>query len=314
MSIVEKEERYLQLLRRFMLNFAQVTLVLFSLSLLIAAGSFFYSRYLDSRPLQLPSSSTLHEVIDPCAFLTNSESESNGITAHGIPVPVKQVLRTCELMIAPVSDYTTEAAAFDGFVNAVVEAVTVNGLVYDIEADARRGLDDDARQWVADALEPVNLLDSNVLSAEAQESLRLQFANIIASYGEALKTILHVDAPYTDDFLTAYDHALQGDYLSNQLAVSLYEAIESYDASQARAEVSRAVTFPALYTALTFFMMFVSLMLAFVFIKIEINLRDIRDSLRSATSAPANPEDGSVSETSITSLFGKEGPTGSGLA
>jgi hypothetical protein len=119
MTIVEQEEKYLLMLRRATLGFARLLLVLSALALIGGVGMYAWAEFSASRKFTLPSQVDLASAVDPCAYLMNSEGETNGRDSEG-PIPVKRVLSKCD-SAATLPTFETSAKANAAFATDIVE-------------------------------------------------------------------------------------------------------------------------------------------------------------------------------------------------
>ena len=294
MTVVEREERYLMMLRRAVLGFARLLLVLAALALVAAVGLYAWSK-ISSSQFTLPVKSVLVGVTDPCPYLTERTPETNGKDSDGF-IPAKALLSKCDASSIKPSVFDSSDTAFKSFADNLETVNSRLGWTFNRKEQAKRNIIRDAEDIQAYALKSLE---------EPKDADKLQIASLIALYGVKLKLVAAPAASWTDAAKEASepissnpdesgrtvvsreasDHLLGTRYLRNQLAVTVRKAHDEWQKHQIEAAGYKALSITAGYFALGLWGAFLSLMLTFVFIKIEVDLRDIRDRLTRASEA-----------------------------
>ena len=291
MTIVAREEKYLMMLRRATLGMARLLLVLATLALVVGGAVYIWASIVSSSEFRLPATADLTSSVDPCAYLTNADAETNGKDAEG-PVPVKRVLSKCDASPITTPTFSSVDGAYNAFADDLVSMQKSLGWSYTGgEEGAKAHLRKLAKSIQERVLAPIR---------NDQDFQKLAIANAIAGYSARLRGVAVPSAAWVGDHQedqTAVDqppaeratvdrltvaHLIATRFVQNQLAVTVAKAKTVYDETQEKAAAHKVLAVGALEAALSLFASFLALMLIFVFIKVEIDLRDIRDALEAA--------------------------------
>jgi hypothetical protein len=281
MSLIETEDRYLLLLRRFTLGTA--ALLLAAAVLLGAYSAVEYARaaYLTNSNIRLPTNAELQVDVNPCPYLLNTESGSNGTNLQG-DIAVLGVLSACDLEVLPLADYETLDAAYNAATNSFMSILPANDFSFNDEADAREGFMIEASDVVEQAVSPIASLDPEIVSEEAKNQATLAVANLLSYYASAVASVSQATASYAipfSDERTREHLLLSSTYFENQVYVAFNTSSRNYVTAQTEGAVVFVWATGLLWSAAGVFFAFLLLMFIFVFIKMEVDLRDIRDQL-----------------------------------
>jgi hypothetical protein len=219
----------------------------------------------------------------------NAQAEANGKDAEGF-IPVKSVLTKCDSSAITTPTFPSAESAYNAFADDLISMQKALGWNYnDGEAAAKVQLRKVAEAIQESALRPIQ---------NSTDPQKLVIANAVAVYSAKLRGVTVPSAAWVADRQedqTTTDqpptekpvvdrptvaHLVDIRFVQNQLATTVEHAKTAYDAAQEQAAARKALAAVALEVALSLFATFLSLMLIFVFIKVEIDLRDIRDALK----------------------------------
>jgi hypothetical protein len=230
--------------------------------------------------------------------LTNSDAASNGKDKEG-PIPVFSLtpeLKTCEAVLSP-SKANTPAAAYTLGHEHLVDILSSFNQHY---------TSSEARQNNIERLETITTeVLSDVTSPDDMD--RLSVARTLESYLQAVSQIadkvrrLRMKPPADSGQEAGLDRGQlapsEGDartdsvlkqlmdlrFVQNQLYVTVRYATKEFARQQADGNEMKAMALIAFYVSLSLFASFLAVMLTFVFIKIEIDLRDIGERLKTSS-------------------------------
>jgi len=117
------------------------------------------------------------------------------------------------------------------------------------------------------------------LSSGTKDRARLLAANTIAGYYASLDGVLTESGDLVGEASKAFDHATNPRFVANQIRVTLRDALQEREERQAQSAMAYMAALSALGAAASLFALFILLMFIFVTIKIELDLRDIRDRI-----------------------------------
>jgi hypothetical protein len=290
MTIVEREEKYLLMLRRATLGFARLLLVLSAVALIGGIGLYAWAEFSAAREFALPSQTALSATVDPCSYLINADADTNGRDSEG-PIPVKRVLSKCDTTAVTLPTFENPAKARAAFAVDMVETQKALGWSYRDEAAGFEELRTHAEKIEQAVLVPVeNSTPAQQLvvsTALAGYSARLRKAASPSAAWLQLEAegspsseeqVLGAPKPKVDRSVVAHLTDLR--FVRNQLAVTVRQAKSAHDDALATAVTLKASAVMAAYASAALFACFLMLMLVFVFIKIEVDLRDIRDGIK----------------------------------
>jgi hypothetical protein len=290
MTIVEREEKYLLMLRRATLGFARLLLGLAALALIAGICMYAWAEISAPREFALPSQAALSSSVDPCAYLMASEAEKTGRDSQG-PIPVKRVLSKCDTANVTLPTFETPANAHAAFAVDMVETQKALGWSYRDEA---AGLE----QWRMNAEKNAQAVLGVVDGGTPAQQLVV--STVFAGYSARLRRAASPSAAWTQPETevpsspdgspleisrqkvdrSVLEHLIDLRFVTNQLHVSVRDAKISYDETLVKAAALKVGAITALSVAGSLFAAFLALMLVFVFIKIEVDLRDIRDGIK----------------------------------
>jgi hypothetical protein len=299
MTLVEREERYLLMLRRAALGFARLLLVLACLALVTGVCMYGWAEFTACREFNLPSQAALSPSVDPCDYLTNSGAESNGRDSEG-SIPVKRVLSGCDTTAVTLPTFESPGKAHAAFAVDLIETQKALGWRYN------SGESDALEQWrkQVDGVEKMVLRSVDNSTPDQQ----LVVATVLAGYSARLRRAASPSAAWIqaqDEALpspedpaldtsrprvsrSVIEHLIDLRFVTNQLGVTVRKAKLVYDETLVKASALKVSAVTAGYVSVSLFASFLVLMLVFVFIKIEVDLRDIRNSFKD-NQASAHP-------------------------
>jgi len=276
----EQEERYLQMLRRVALGLAKTLLVLVALALFVAAyqGASGVYHWTDSRRSHLPSQTERLQAVDPCSYFTNTADASNGKDQQG-DIPVNQILKSCKVEKTPDATFKTSADAIAASRTDIMATMTENlSRVYNNESQARSQI---LKQHENDAETAArHVRDSELYSDAEKKTLDLEVSTAIAAYYAMIRgTLKREQLAVAEDAAVA--HALDSRFVVNQIAVPLQTAVKEKQEALGAMAVAFVSATGLLWNAAQLFGAFLALMFLFLFIKYELHLRDMNNSLSS---------------------------------
>lgn len=283
--IRQQEERYLQMLRRAALGLAKLLLVLVSLALLIAAyegakGAYYW---MDGSRSHLPSQAERLQTVNPCPYFTNTAENSNGTDSRGA-IPVRQLLRSCSVEKTPDAKFKDVASAIDAsqndFVAIVKEAFQRQ---YNDEAAVRESITKDLTESAKSAASPVR--NSELYSNAQKDALDLEVSTAIAAYFSMARSVL-LPQQLTASDGNAVGHAINLRFVTNQIRVDLQTAVQERVDAFTKMALAFATAAGWLSKAAQLFAAFLGLMFLFLFIKYELHLRDMNNSLSARGNDP----------------------------
>jgi len=296
MTIVEREEKYLLMLRRATLGFARLLLVLSLVALVGGIGMYVWAKISTLREFALPSQTVLSATVDPCSYLMESEVETNGRDSQG-PIPVRRLLSKCDTTDVKLPTFESSDKANTAFAVDLIETHKALGWGFNDESNALTQWRKQAEASEQAVLEPVETSTSAqqlvVSTALAGYSARLRKAASPSAAWLQLEAEgspssedqdLGAPKPKVDRSVIAQLTDLR--FVRNQLAVTVRKAKSGYDEALATAVTLKTSALMAGYASAALFACFLLLMLVFVFIKIEVDLRDIRNGIKESH-APA---------------------------
>jgi hypothetical protein len=290
MTIVEREEKYLLMLRRATLGFARLLLVLSLVALVGGIGMYVWAEFSAPSEFTLPSQTALSSSVDPCAYLMDSEAEANGRDSQG-PIPVKRVLTWCDTAAVKLPTFETSAKAHAAFATDVDETQKALGWSYN---DESAGL----AEWRMKAEKSTQAVLEVVDGGTPAQQLAISTA--IAGYSARLRRAASPSAVWLQPQpetsappeelpsgalrakvdRSVIEHLTDIRFVRNQLAVTVRKAKSAHDETLVKAAALKTSAVMAGYASAALFTCFMLLMLVFVFIKIEVDLRDIRNGIK----------------------------------
>jgi len=290
MTIVEREEKYLLMLRRATLGFARLLLGLACLALIAGICMYAWAEITPPREFELPSQSALSSWVDPCPYLMNSGAETNGRDSDG-PIPVKRVLSMCDTTAVTLPTFESPGKAQAAFAVDLIETQKALGWSFNDESAALEHMRKEAKGIEETVLLPIES------STPAQQ---LVVSTALAGYSARLRMAASPSAAWIqpqaeqppsqeDPALgtsrpkvdrAVIDHLSNRRFVANQLSENIKKAKAAYDEALVKAAALKVTAVTASCVSGFLFASFLALMLVFVFIKIEVDLRDIRESLR----------------------------------
>jgi len=277
-SIRQQEERYLQMLRRVALVLAKLLLVFVVLALLSAANEGAQGAYhwWDGSRSHLPSQTERLQKVNPCPYFTNTARGSNGQDSRG-NIPVMQLLRSCSVEETPDAKFDNVSSAITASQNDFVAIVyEVFKRQYPNEAAARESITNSLTEVAQSAASPVR--DSDLYSDAQKDALDLDVSTAIAAYFKMARSVLLSQQPIASD-QNAVNHALDTRFVENQIRVDLQTAVKERIDAFEQMTLAFASAAASLWFALQLFAAFLALMFLFLFIKYELHLRDMNNSL-----------------------------------
>jgi hypothetical protein len=219
-----------------------------------------------------------------------SEAESNGRDSEG-PIPVKRVLSKCDTAAVTLPTFESPAKAHAAFAVDMVETQKALGWSYTNESTGLEEWRMHAEKSVQAAL---GLVDG---STPAQQ---LAISTAFAGYSARLRRAaspsaawlqpqpelsvppeeLASGAPRAKVDRSVIEHLIDLRFVTNQLAVTVRKAKSAHDETLVKAAALKVGAITALSVSGSLFACFLLLMLVFVFIKIEVDLRDIRNAIK----------------------------------
>jgi hypothetical protein len=220
----------------------------------------------------------------------NADAETNGRDSEG-SIPVKRVLSKCDTANVTLPTFESPAKAHAAFAVDMVETQKALGWSYTNES---AGLE----QWRmhAEKIEQAVLVPVENSTPAQQLAVSTVFAGYSARLRRAASpsaawiqpetevpsspdgSPLEISRQKVDRSVVAHLTDLR--FVTNQLAVTVRKAKSAYDEALATAVTLKASAVMAGYASAVLFACFLLLMLVFVFIKIEVDLRDIRNGLK----------------------------------
>lgn len=286
-TVKQQEENYLQMLRRVALGLAKAILVLVTLAVLYAAyqGAEGVYHWLDGSRSHLPSQSELLQRVNPCSYLTNTAPNSNGRDDNGW-IAVRQVLKSCQVGKQEAIKFKTSEEALAAGVNEIIATVTQTfQREYQDETATRSSLLKMLEGASQEAVAPVS--NSDLYSESDTNSLKLDVATAIAAHFAMTRHVLIPSQLAVSDEV-AFQHAFDTRFVVNQISVGLDTAVRERNAAKTSSTVAFASAVGLLWNAAQLFAAFLALMFLFLFIKYELHLRDINNSIASRGLPPTS--------------------------
>jgi len=280
--IRQQEERYLQMLRRVALGLAKLLLVFVVLALLSAAcaGAEGAYHWWDGSRSHLPSQTERLQTVNPCPYFTNGAKDSNGRDSRGA-IPVKRLLRSCDVTEIPDAKFTDLSSAITASQNDVVAIVKeAFNRQYNDEVAARATITNELTEAAQSAASPVR--ESDLYSDAQKDALDLDVSTAIAAYFTMARRVL-LPQQLTASDGNAVEHALDLRFVTNQIRVDLQTAVKKRMDALEEMALAFASAAGWLSYAAQLFAAFLALMFLFLFIKYELHLRDINNSLSSTS-------------------------------
>ena len=273
-------------------------LVTAALVLILGVGLYGWASFVSSQHFNLPSQAEMVASVDPCSYLTNADAGTNGRDREGV-VPVRKVLGRCNASQIPIPKFEHVEDALGAYALDIVAMQTSLGWSF---KNYERG--------VIASREQASILQEAVLRSidQTDDAEKLVVATAIASYSAKLRHVTGPKADWTPDARgepqTSFDpvtgwqqadeergrevnrgvleHLRNPRFVTNQLLETVSIAKVAYEVRKNQALESKGIAVGSFYAAVSLFGAFLAVMLTFVFIKIEIDLRDIRDNLQSS--------------------------------
>jgi hypothetical protein len=278
----QKEDRYLNILRRTIIVTAQIALILAVLLLLIGGGLFAYAWVKSTHKYNIQAAKpSLLQATDPARWLHDS-----GLYSEAALRPDNYVMS---------SQITTEANLPEAYLQVRQSVVAPINLSYKDPNQIRS-------TWtglVEQALQPVEAADVWEQSdLDSRREARILLGNVLIAYWKSLGDIVRehnasFDKPITGDSDQVSANVRQlndGTFFVEAAQKVLKASVADHNAAHSEALLLTAGATQTLLGAVSAFAYFLFVMLIFVLVKVEIDLREIRDALRqNAPSSSVQP-------------------------
>lgn len=271
-TIKQKEERYLDILRRWVLVTATTLLVLTVICIVIGCIKYVTGSIKSSSSFSLPSQSKLIDDTQPIAYLSNNTEGSLGSDSQGT-IPVNYGIDKLEGSQKTISQLEVIPSNSQN-INECYQSMKTNILkIFDaFESTPKQNFNFNT------------YFDSIIKSIlvnieEPTSSDRLKVAKALDTYYSTLSSFCVSEkadlARHQEILSKLFGSILDDRFIVNQLKVTIRDAKNDYEKSKIDGIADKALANLAFITAGSLFFTFLILMLIFVFIKIELNLREI---------------------------------------